>query len=295
MNVFYKNKMKRGWGALATSLWILTICLFCSCQRGGNGGKGNLQFDSLQVNVTEHLFGDTANPACNLVMNYAYVKSADQEQMMDSLNALLQAAALGDRYELMKPTEAVERYVANYTANYRKDLEPYLKREKEELAASGDGTIGAWYSYYRKVESRPQFYQGNLLVYAIRCDEYTGGAHGMYTTNYLNIDLRTLTPLNLEHLFVPGFSEPLSDLLWAQLMADNQVKTREELEELGYASTGELVPTDNFYLTNEGITFHYNVYDIAPYVMGAIDIALPFQMMDHLLDRNSEIVNDLRY
>ena len=50
--------------------------------------------------------------------------------------------------------------------------------------------------------------------------------------------------------------------------ADNKVTTHEALEDMGYASTGDIAPTENFYLSKEGITFYYNVYDITPYSMG---------------------------
>ena len=72
-------------------------------------------------------------------------------------------------------------------------------------------------------------------------------------------------------------------------MADNQVTTHEELENMGYTSTGELTPTENFFLDSDGITFHYNIYDIAPYVMGAIQIKLPYDAVRHLLNENTII------
>lgn len=40
-----------------------------------------------------------------------------------------------------------------------------------------------------------------------------------------------------------------------QLMADNNVSTRQELEDMGYATTGDLEPIENFYLDPTGITF----------------------------------------
>ena len=66
-------------------------------------------------------------------------------------------------------------------------------------------------------------------------------------------------------------------------MKDNGVATQEELRDLGYASTGELTPTENFYLDNQGITFYYNVYDIAPYVMGPVTITLKREDVAHLI------------
>ena len=139
-----------------------------------------------------------------------------------------------------------------------------------------------------------QLYTGHLLVYRIDYNEYTGGAHGIYMSTFLNLDLRTLAPIRLDDLFVNDYKEQLTDLLWNQLMADNKVATRQELEDMGYVTTGDLTPTENFYLSKDGITFNNNVYDIAPYVMGPVKITLPYEMMQHLLSDETMALNDLR-
>ena len=77
-------------------------------------------------------------------------------------------------------------------------------------------------------------------------------------------------------------------------MADNEAKTRAELEDMGYGSTGEIAPTENFYLDKDGVTFYYNVYDIAPYVMGPVKITLPYEMMQHLLGDGTMVLNEVR-
>ena len=59
-----------------------------------------------------------------------------------------------------------------------------------------------------------------------------------------------------------------------------------ELEDMGYATTGDLEPIENFYLDPTGITFYYNVYDITPYSMGPVKVTIPFSMMEHLLGSN---------
>ena len=97
-----------------------------------------------------------------------------------------------------------------------------------------------------------------------------------------------MKPVHLNDLFTADADEALTDLLWNQLMADNRVASREELEDLGYTSTGELTPTENFFLSKEGITFYYNVYEIAPYVMGPIQISLPWEMVQHLRNHTEE-------
>ncbi|MDO4164626.1 MAG: DUF3298 domain-containing protein [Bacteroides sp.] len=261
---------------------------FFSCGNTANKNTGALEFDSLQVNETVHLFGDTAKPACNLIVNFTYATGSTDPKLKDSLNTYFMAATLGDSYQLQNPKEGIRHYTEKYISDYRKDLEPMLLKDEEEQ--DEEASIESWYSYYRNVESRVQFYQKDLLVYRVNYEEYTGGAHGIYMTSYLNMNLRLLRPLHLEDLFVNEYEEALTDLLWNQLMAENRVSSRQELEDMGYASCGDLTPTENFYLSPAGITFYYNVYDIAPYAMGPTEISLPWEMVHYLLSDDTNIM-----
>lgn len=284
------QKMKKQTISLLATLLTASIFFF-SCSHSANKGVGALKFDTMKLNETVHLFGDTTKPACNLVVDYTYVAQSADETLKDTLNAYFQALCLGSKYAAMQPAEAVDKYAENYTGNYRRDLEPMYQKDEQEHP-DRDG-LAVWYYYYKKIESSVQHYEKNLLVYRSYYEEFTGGAHGIYTTSFLNIDLRTMTPIRLDDLFVSDYREALTDLLWNQLMMDKNAATREEVEDLGYCSTGDLYPSENFYLSKEGITFYYNVYDIAPYVMGAIEITLPYDIMAHLLSDDNQIISDL--
>lgn len=284
--------MKKQNVSLLTFLLATSSFLF-SCIDITNKNTGALKFDSIQVNKTAHLFGDTAKPACNLVINLAYATQATKTELKDSVNSYLLAVCLGNQYIGMAPQKAVGQYVEQYINDYRNDLESIY--EKDEQESTDYNNIEAWYSYYKNLSSRIQFYHKNLLVYSYHYEEYTGGAHGIYMTSYLNLDLQTLIPIRLDDIFVGDYRESLTDLLWNQLMLDNNVTSRQELEELGYVTDNELEPTENFYLDHNGITFYYNVYEIAPYVMGPVKITIPYDVLEHLLGEGTNIVNELRY
>ena len=80
----------------------------------------------------------------------------------------------------------------------------------------------------------------------------------------------------------------------AGALYERYLALKQELEDMGYVTTGDLTPTENFYLGKDGITFYYNVYDIAPYVMGPVKITLPYEMMQHLLSDETMALNDVR-
>ncbi|MEG0646026.1 RsiV family protein [Bacteroides sp.] len=282
--------MKKQYVSLLAVILSVSGFLF-SCGDKMNKNTGNLKFDSIRVNETAHLFGDTSKPACNLVISFTYPVKSSDAMLKDSLNTYFLSACFGDKYMGMTPEEAVKDYTQTYINDYRRDLEPmYTEDEKNK---ENGGSIGAWYSYYKTIKSNVQFYEKNLLVYHIYYDEFTGGAHGIYSNTFLNMDLNTMRPLRLSDLFVEEYQEPLTDLIWNQLMAANKVTTHEELEDLGYGSTGEIAPTENFFLNKEGITFYYNVYDITPYAMGPVEVHIPFDMMAHLVG-SSPIIGELK-
>lgn len=270
---------------------LATSGFLFSCGDKVNKNTGDLEFDSIQINETSHLFGDTAKPACNLVINFTYpVKSTDYK-LKDSLNSYFIASCFGEKYVGEKPEQVIKDYAEYYIQKYHTDLEPMYAEDKNEK--QDIGAIEAWYSFYKGIESHVQFYHKNLLTYRINYNEYTGGAHGIYTTTFLNIDLSNLSQLKLDDIFVNDYKEALTDLLWNQLMADQRVTSHEELEEMGYGSTGDIAPTENFYLDEDGITFFYNVYDITPYAMGPVEIKIPYVMMEHLMGDNP-IIKELK-
>ena len=104
--------------------------------------------------------------------------------------------------------------------------------KKDEQDKEDEESIGAWYSYYKGIESHVQLCNTLILTYRIDYNEYTGGAHGIYMSTFLNLDLKTLSPIRLDDLFEGDYKEALTDLLWKQLMADNNVSTRQELEDM---------------------------------------------------------------
>lgn len=264
-----------------------------SCVKQGN--IGDFEFDKVQVNKTAHLFGDTAKPGANIIVDFTYVSSSSDKALQDSINAYITAACFGDRFVDENITGIAELYANTYINEYRQDLEPMYIEEQQtaEKDHEDEETISSWYSYYKGIESSVMHYKHSLLVYRIDLNEYTGGAHGMYNSIFLNFDLAHTHLLTLSDLFVGDYQDMLSDLLWNQLIADKKATSREELEDMGYGSMGDLIPTENFFLSETGITFYYNVYEFTPYVMGAVEIKLPYQMIQHILADDS-IIDDLR-
>lgn len=110
-----------------------------------------------------------------------------------------------------------------------------------------------------------------LTVYTIRRESYTGGAHGMRTTEYHNYWTKGGYELSLGDLFAEEELPRITERIKAKLCERYGASGDEELAQRGFFPEA-IAPTENFEVTPDGIVFHYDPYDIACYAMGEIDV-----------------------
>lgn len=277
--------------------FVRTFCImlsfsifFIACKQESRL-PGNLKFDNITLEESQHLFADESKPLAKLKMDFTFIKESSDERMKDSINHMLQGLVFGDRFSSQHPEQAVRLYADNYFSSYRKDLEPMYREESAEM---GEKPNEVWYSYEHETETKVEYYDKHLLTYRFYMEEFTGGAHPVYFTYFQNIDLRTLKQIELNDLLIGEYDEELTDMLISQLMEDVGASTQDELEEFGYGTTADIIPTENFKLTPGGISFLYNIYEIAPYVLGPIEIDLSFKQLEPILNTEYMIVKELR-
>lgn len=97
---------------------------------------------------------------------------------------------------------------------------------------------------------------------------YTGGAHGMYSFGYVTYDPAKNRVLSLADIVPPSHRKVVLGKLNAAIAREAKLEDKQlsQVEEL----------PDNFYLTDKGITFVFQPYEIASYADGVIyiDVAL---------------------
>lgn len=170
--------------------------------------------------------------------------------------------------------------------------DPMESSEKFDLAASEmyDQAISGDYKWngFTKIRSHHNVLNDRVVVYTIEHSEYLGGAHGMETVVYSNYDLRTGDKLTLDDVFTPEGKAALTERIHAQILKDHNAKDWDWLmEESCYFAKVEVVPTENFELTETHITFQYNPYDIACYAQGRTKVKLAYS---DLAGFNSDVI-----
>lgn len=130
------------------------------------------------------------------------------------------------------------------------------------------------------------YYMGqrnNLVMFSKHYYSFSGGAHGMYSTEYLNIDVNKKAVIQLDDLVSSKNQTKLKTILWENY-------TRERLDENGnyddsFMAKKDFYIANNFYFSPNGITFVYPVYVLGAYAEGEIELSVSFEEISELLNK----------
>lgn len=172
------------------------------------------------------------------------------------------ADAILSRYPLEKAgfDDWMQALVARYLSEYRQDLADFAAE-----IASGRFTSNA-VAYELECNQLLEVVSEDVLVWKTFLYVYTGGAHGMQTIQYLNINPVTGEEIALDDVLKPEMRDTVRDRIRAKLSAGAYGNDLFDLMAV------EL--PDQFRLGGDSIVFQYQVYEIAPYVSGPIAVSL---------------------
>lgn len=94
---------------------------------------------------------------------------------------------------------------------------------------------------------------------------------------YINLDLSVMKKLTLRDLFIGDSDGQINQMLKSKLMEQEGVKDEEELNNLGYFNLQNLYVTNNFYFSDNGITWCFEPGVLAVPAVGETSLLLPFE------------------
>lgn len=269
------------------AFFLLSI-VASGCITGAKKTADNdITFDSISVDKTYHLLENPENPNCNLQINFIFPAQYDNNEILKKVQQQFVSSYFGDSYETLSPEDATAQYTEDYLNSYKELTDEY----KAELAKADETPVGAWFSYYEMSSDDIAYNKNDIISYTVNFENYTGGAHGAHSfTNHV-INLKTGNPIAEEDIFIDGYQEDLAQILIDRIAKQNSLDDVKELENIGFFSIDEIFPNGNFLIDDNGITYTYNEYEIAAYVVGATNVHLPYEEIQHLLKKESPIAH----
>ena len=129
-----------------------------------------------------------------------------------------------------------------------------------------------------------------ILSLSVSERAFTGGAHGMATMTFKNVRPRTGEPIGLSDVLVDDYETELLPIAEARFRDVRDIEDGMSLPDAGFTffEDGAFALTDNFAIGEDGLTFYYNAYDVAPYALGPTEIVLGYDELEGLLREGVE-------
>ncbi len=270
-------------------VWIVAVGLLSACGSDARKVKENdIRFDTIALKESYHIKNIETNPGCSLQINFVFPVEYQNQQVLKAVQQQFVRAFLGDDYMQASPREAVNQYAENYLNDFKKRETDFESDVEEHGSEPND----EWYSSYEILSDSIYYNQNDLLSMVVLKEYDTGGAaHNAHHYTNRVIDLRTGERVTEAAVFIEDYQDDLAKIIVDAIALYNNVDKVSDLENIGFFNINEIYPNKNFYVDEVGITYTFNEYEIAAYVVGATSVRIPYEKIRHLLRKESPIAH----
>ncbi len=200
----------------------------------------------------------------------------------DWLNNLLVEQLLAKKVEVKKDikiddpkAELIKIIEQKYQSELNEAKDMFADQPKENI----NGT------YFSAVDHSDISYIGQrekVATFTFSNYNYIGGAHGMYHTNYLNVDLDKQKIITLDDMFSKEAQEKLKEMLWEHY--EPQYKSADGNMGFFFKNKKKLYLPKDFYFSALGINFVYPVYEIGAFADGQKELMLYWREVEEFIN-----------
>ena len=127
-------------------------------------------------------------------------------------------------------------------------------------------------------------------IFSIDYTEYafTGGAHPNTFVSFKNFNLNSGEEITFDELFSLEKQRELTKIAEQEFRKLKQMSPDDDLGSAGFwFENNEFSLNDNFLITEKGLVFYYNNYEITAYAFGPTELEIPYTKIKMLIDESS--------
>lgn len=187
----------------------------------------------------------------------------------NQLREVVLTAVVGDEnYRKGNTRKMLQAYADTLYANYIVDYNAVM------AASDGNENLMLPFEYSYEQICTPMTSYAHYAQFKLEGNQYTGGAHGMYWEFYYVCDASSGKLLTTNDL-IPSNRSGAIDMIFYHLSQMGEDFYPDFFEK-------ESLLVENFYLSENGMTFVYNPYEVGPYALGTVEITLSWEELESL-------------
>ncbi|MCP4442295.1 MAG: DUF3298 and DUF4163 domain-containing protein [Aureispira sp.] len=220
---------------------------------------------------------DTANveteDVTKIILSFPIIDSFSNKRIKDTINEVISKLLLLD--------EAGDMAFSSIQARMDDFINDY-KEDQEDMADLGMEFTMKWSC---EVVIKVLLNSSETLSLSIFESNFTGGAHANSWTRLLNFDMQTGDQIQLKDLLVKDYYPKLLPIAENYFKESVDLPKGVELEAAEFEfEGGRFELPKNFAITQKGILFLYNPYEVGAFAMGTFEFLVPYQKIYHLVD-----------
>ena len=212
------------------------------------------------------------NAKCASVkITYPKFSSTTKPELADTLNAFVQDQLLDTVDENGQRPTSLETLANGFIGDY-------LKQPSAFSSWTLERTIKIAYA------------SEDLVTLLYSEDGNTGGAHPFSGQRYYVMNLQNGQQMTLKDLLNPGYEGEINVIAEQAFRDSRNIAPDVSLEGEGFwFQNNTFAINNNFGILEDGLAFHFNTYEVAPYAMGASEFTIPYEDIMGLIPPNSPI------
>ncbi len=117
--------------------------------------------------------------------------------------------------------------------------------------------------------------------------DYAGGAHGNTNISFINYNPETNKSVSIDSLIINGKMEKLVKVAEAIFRKNEKLNPQESLEGKYFFDKGKFALAKNYFVSDKGLVFLYNPYEIKAYAEGYTEVTVPFSALNDIAKPNT--------
>jgi hypothetical protein len=155
--------------------------------------------------------------------------------------------------------------IDSYAKGFMADFDKYQQESPEDIQ-----------SWFLTIDTRVIKQKANYLGLYTTYVNFSGGAHANSSFTYQNYNPVTHKQITLDALLLPGSYAKLTAIAEKIFRKNEKLSPDQPLKNGYFFENDTFKLNDNFTITDEGLLFLYNPYEIKAYAFGITKLLIPF-------------------